>query len=591
MSERNLVTWSTMIDAYCQHEKYEEALDAFSKMRKDGLVPDLVNFASVFKACAGLGDLVRGRAMNELFKRSGAEPNTMLGNSLLNMYVKCGSLKEAKEVFDSMEERDAGSWSIIISGYAKSGNASEAMRLFRGMESTSTEPDEVTYLSILNACAMAGDLEQSIEIHDRIKKSGASVSNFTWNTLIDVYAKCGSLADARDLFAQIPERDAVTWNAMIVGLTKHGHHEDALSFHQRMLLEGIPPDTVSFVSVLNACTASEGCLEHGRRIHSQVAQSAADLVNVFVENALIDMYGKCGCLTTARKVFDEMRQRNVVSWNTLIAGYGRRGLDWEVLLLFERMMAGESVEADEFTYVSLLNACATMAMLEPGMRAHDEIVAGSRELDVFVGNALIDMYAKCGRIMDAAKVLDRMPERSVVSWNTMLAGHAQHGHGHEALCLAHRMQREHVELNHVSFVGLLAACSHAGLVDEGRSCFVRMDSDLHDVPRAVEHYGCMVDLLGRAGLLHEAEKLLDGMPDRVATSVVLWRALLGACRIHGHVELALRVAERVHGMDPDDCGAILLLSSIHTMSECSSQGMCLLGLDDEESMFMVMSKR
>ena len=586
MAERNLVTWSTMVEAYCQHEKYEEALDAFLRMRKEDLVPDLVNFASVFKACAGLRDLARGKTIHELLKRSGIKGNNMLGNSLLNMYMKCGSMNDAREVFDNMEERDAGSWSIIISGYAKNGNAAEAMRLFKKMQSSNIEPDEVTFLSILNACAVIGDLEQSNKIYDHMKKSGVKLSNFTWNTLIDVYAKCGSLTDAQNIFLEIPERDAVTWNAMIAGLTKHGHHGDAVRLHGQMLMEGIHPDPVSFVSVLNACTASED-LEYGRRIHSQIFKSK-DFVNVFVENALIDMYAKCGSLTTGQQVFDNMRKRNIVSWNTMIAGYGKHSLDHDVLLLFERM-CDEGVKPDEFTYVSLLNACSAMAALEPGMQAHHDILISNHEFDVFVGNALIDMYAKCGRIMDANKVLDRMLEKSVVSWNAMLAGYAQHGDGHEALILAQRMGYEQTDLNHVSFVGILSACSHAGLVEEGRYCFLFMTFH-HKVPRAVEHYGCMIDLLGRAGHLQEAEELLKGMPNDENSSIVLWRALLGACRIHGNIELAVRVAERVLDMDPADPGVLLLLSNIHTTSERSSQ-VCLFGFEDDESMIMMMNEK
>eukprot|EP00250_Pteridium_aquilinum_P006737 c16589_g1_i1 orf=67-1311(+) len=284
MSERNLVTWSMMIASYCLHGKFEEALHVFWRMQKDGITPDQVNFVSALKACAGLGCLIEGKKVHELLRNSEIKPNTLVENSVMNMYVKCGSIEDAQQVFDAMEEHDSGSWSVMIGGYTKVGKPEEAMRLFRTMQSTDIKPDDVTFLSILNACAALGDLMQAKQIHSYIKKSGIHLSMNTWNTLIDMYAKCGSLTDAWELFDDMCEHDAVTWNAMIAGLTKHGHCEEALKLHGQMVMEGILRDQVSFVSILNACTGLED-LAHGKQIHSQIVKTKA-FINVFVENAL-----------------------------------------------------------------------------------------------------------------------------------------------------------------------------------------------------------------------------------------------------------------------------------------------------------------
>ncbi|KAI5058910.1 hypothetical protein GOP47_0027080 [Adiantum capillus-veneris] len=577
MPERNVVSWSMMIAAYCAHEKFKEALHVFWAMQKDGLTPDHVNFISAFKACAGLGDLKEGKRIHKLLKNCEIKPSTMLGNSLMNMYVKCGSVEDAQQVFDSMEERNAGSWSVMIGGYTKIGKAGEAMRLFNEMQSTDVEPDDVTFLSALNACAALGDLMQAKQIHACLKKSGVNLGRNTQNTLVDMYAKCGSLTEAWEVFDDILEHDIVTWNSMIAGISKHGHCEEALKLHGQMIIEGNLRDQVSFVSIINACTLGED-LAHGKQFHSQIAKTKG-FINVFVENALVDMYAKCGSLTEARHLFDGMQELNVVSWNSILAGYGANGLDEEVLKLFEEMLEN-GVKPDELTYVRILNACATNTSLEQGLQLHHDILLSRYELDVYIGNALIDMYSKCGRIEDSLKVLNRMLIRDAISWNTLLAGFSQHGLGQEALQLMVRMLNEGAKLNHVSFVAILSACSHAGLVDEGRFYFSCMHH-VHGAQQAVEHYGCMVDLLGRSGHLHEAAAILEETT-LDASSIVLWKALLGACRIHGDVNLAAIAAERVLVMDPNEPGVLCLLSNIHaSFDEGGDQATMITLMNDE----------
>ncbi|MCO5602819.1 hypothetical protein L7F22_056958 [Adiantum nelumboides] len=577
MPERNLVSWSMMIAAYCTHAKFKEALQVFWAMQKDGVTPDQINFISAFKACAGLGNLEEGKRLHKLLKSCEMKPSTTVGNSLMNMYVKCGSVEDAQEVFDSMEERNAGSWSVMIGGYTKVGNAVKAIRLFSDMQSTAVEPDDVTFLSALNACAALGDLMQAKQVHAYLRKSGVPLSMKIQNMLVDMYAKCGSLADALEVFDSILDRDIVTWNAMIAGLTKHGHFEAALKLHEQMVTEGNLRDQVSFVSIINACTLWED-LAHGKQFHSQIAITEGFL-NIFVENSLVDMYAKCGSLTVARRIFDEMQELNVVSWNSIILGYGIYGLEEDVLKLFEEMLdTGE--KPDELTYVRVLNACATNTSLEQGLQLHHDILVSRYERDVYIGNALIDMYSKCGRIKDSLKVLDRMLIRDVVSWNALLAGFSQHGLGQEALQLMARMLNEGVELNHVSLVGILSACSHAGLVDEGRFYFSFMHC-AYGVPQALEHYGCMVDLLGRSGHLREAARLLQEMT--LEASIVLWRALLGACRIHGDISLAAHAAERVIDMDPNEPGVLFLLSNIHASSDAwGDQGAMIKLMNSED---------
>ncbi|MCO5584423.1 hypothetical protein L7F22_038350 [Adiantum nelumboides] len=560
MPERNLVTWNMMISAYSNYGRFEEALSAFWGLQKEGLKPDDVSFVSALRACAGLGSLHNGEKIHGLLKSSLIKATILIDNSLIHMYARCESMENAQQVFDEMEETVACSWNTMIAGYVKKGEVKEALRIFSKMLSTCVKPDEVTYLIISNACAILKDLKQAKVIHEKIRSDIVS-NTMLWNSLIDMYAKCGSLNDAQELFYQVAERDISTWNALFGGYTNQGCCEEAFVYYERMKLEGFFPNHFSFVLILTACTTLQD-LVRGKQVHSQIPKSGMS-VNVFVENALVDMYAKCGSLLNARIVFNQMSARNVISWNTMLGGYVKHGFDFEVFKVFEKMES-EGMKPDQATYVSLLNACASLAALEQGLKVHNGIIVSYLECDLFIGNALIDLYAKCGRIKDACKVLDRMWERDVVSWNTILAGYGQHGLGYEALDLAGRMLNDGANFNHASFVGVLTACSHAGLMDEGWFYFSRM-THLCGVKQEVEHYGCMIDLLGRAGQLHEAEELLRRLP--LEASALSSRALLGACRTHGNLAIAVRAAERILDLEPEDTAALLLVSTVYAWAD------------------------
>uniref|UniRef100_UPI0040747504 Synthetic PPR-DYW protein n=1 Tax=synthetic construct TaxID=32630 RepID=UPI0040747504 len=449
------------------------------------------------------------------------------------------------------------SWNSKIRGYARNGQPEEALSLYSQMRRSGIKPDNYTFPFVLKACASLSSLKEGKQIHGHVIKSGFESDVYVQSALIDMYAKCGELEDARKVFDEMPERNVVSWNAMISGYAQNGQSEEALELFREMQQEGIKPSEFTFCSVLSAC-ASLGSLEMGKQIHGYVIKSGFESI-VFVGNALIDMYAKCGSIEDARKVFDEMPERTVVSWTAMISGYAQNGQSEEALELF-REMQREGVKPDEVTLPSVLSACANLGALEQGKQIHAYVIKSGFESDVFVGSALIDMYAKCGSIEDARKVFDKMPERDVVSWNAMIAAYAQHGHGKEALQLFQQMQQEGVKPSEVTFTSILSACSHAGLVDEGHHYFESMSPDYGITPR-VEHYGCMVDLLGRAGRLDEAEDLIKSMPFQ--PNVVVWGTLLGACRVHGDVERGERAAERILELDPESAAPYVLLSNIY----------------------------
>jgi pentatricopeptide repeat protein len=324
-----------------------------------------------------------------------------------------------------------------------------------------------------------------------------------------------------------------------------------------MLQEGVHPDAVTYVGVLNPC-ASIKALEEGRRAHEHIIHSGCES-DAFVGSSLVDMYAKCGSMEEASRVFNKLSSRAVVCWTAMIFGHVKGGEGHKALELFQKMQQ-EGVQPDTVTYVGVLNACASIMALEEGRCAHEQIIQSGCESDVFVGSSLVDMYAKCGSMEDACRVFNSMPSHDVFSWNALLGGFAMHGQGKEALVHFERMCEEGVHPGDVTFVCLLSACSHAGFVDEGLRFYALMTT-VYKIPAKLEHCTCMVDLLGRAGHLQEAENIIQGMPCKPDAAV--WMALLGACRIHGNLEMGERVAKQVLELEPKNAAGYVMLSNLY----------------------------
>jgi pentatricopeptide repeat protein len=342
------------------------------------------------------------------------------------------------------------------------------------------------------------------------------------------------------------------------GTCEIGQGQKALELFRQMQQEGVQPGPVTFVGVLNAC-ASVVALGKGRQVHVQIIENGCES-DVFVGNSLVDMYAKCGSMENACRVFDKMHTWDLVTWNAMIFGHVKCGQGQKALELFQ-IMQQEGVQSDPVTFVGVLNACASVVALGNGRWAHERIIENGCESDVFVGNSLVDMYAKCGSMEDACKVFNKMSSRDVISWNAILAGFAMHLHGNKALEHFEQICEEGVEPNDVTFVCILSASSHAGLVDEGIQFYYFMTQNCM-ISAKLKHYACMVDLLGCAGHLQEAENVIKTMPCKPNADV--WRSLLGACRIHGNAEMGERAAQQVLELDPENVVGYVLLSDIYT---------------------------
>ncbi|OVA10018.1 Pentatricopeptide repeat [Macleaya cordata] len=414
--------------------------------------------------------------------------------------------------------------------------------------------DPKLYISALLNCT---NLTQIKQVHTQITITGMTQNLTVANKVLYIYARFKALDDAYTFFNCMKEKDPVSWSVMVGGFAKNSDHENCLRTFREIIRSGLPPDNYTLPFVLRVCRDTVS-LKMGREIHHLVYKYGLHL-DPFVSATLVDMYSKCGVIEEARLVFDKMPTRDLITWTVMISAYAECGIPNESLVLFDRMRE-EGVVPDKVTMVTVVFACAKLGAMNKAKLIHEYILRKNFTFNVILGTAIIDMYAKCGSVEAAREIFDGMRERNVVSWSAMIAAYGYHGYGRKALELFPLMLQNGVTPNRISFVSLLYACSHSGLVDEGCEFFHSM-WDKYYVRPDVKHYTCMVDLLGRAGRLNEAMELIEGMT--VEKDDGLWGALLGACRIHGNIELAEKAAKSLLEIQTQNPGHYVLLSNIY----------------------------
>ena len=580
LAKKSVIDWTVMIGGYVQHNRGKDAMQLFHQMRQEHVQADKITYLNILKACAGPLSLKWGREVHVLIRRDGLESDIRVGTALIQMYAKCGSIEEARQAFDNLTNRsviswtamvgayaqsgsigstkvgDIGPWTVMIGAYAGSGRGVEAYDLYLKMKEEGFQPNAVTYMSLLNDCASTGALEWVKDVHRHILEGGYESDVRVGSALVHMYAKSGSIEDAGMVFDRMKERDVITWNVMIGAYAGSGRGVEAYDLYLKMKEEGFQPNAVTYVSLLNDC-GSTGALEWVKDVHRHILENGYES-DVRVGSALVHMYAKSGSIEDAGMVFDRMKERDVITWTVMIGAYAGSGRGVEAYDLYLKMKE-EGFQPNAVTYVSLLNDRGSTGALEWVKDVHRHILEGGYESDVHVGSALVHMYAKSGSIEDAQLVFERMEESNVMTWNIMIGGLGQHGRGQDALELFRKMKADGLVPDAYSFVALLSACSHAGLVDEGRQIFCAMKD--YGVEPTVVHYTCMVDLLGRAGLLEEMKRFISSMP--VEADAGSWGALLGACRTYGNVELGELAAKEVMKLEPAAASPYVLLSNIY----------------------------
>ncbi|KAI8005866.1 Pentatricopeptide repeat-containing protein [Camellia lanceoleosa] len=434
-----------------------------------------------------------------------------------------------------------------------------AMKAMESMQKHQLWADSITYSELIKCCLAHHAIHHGRLIHKHLFSHGHRPATFLINILLNMYVKFNLLDDAQALFDQMPHRNVVSWTTLISAYANANamlHHNKALQFLIFMLRDGVRPNMFTYSSVLRA---SHG-LPNLQQLHSSIIKTGLDS-DVFVRSALIDIYSKWGELHNSLRIFDEMVTADLVVWNSIIGGFAQNTDGDEALNIFKRMKRA-GFWADQGTLTSVLRACTGLALLELGRQIHVHVLKFNQ--DLILNNALLDMYCKCGSLEDANSIFSRMVETDVVSWSTMIMGLAQNGFSRKALQLFESMKASGTKPNYITILGVLFACSHAGLVEDGQYYFQSMNK-CFGIDPGREHYGCMVDLLGRAGKLDEAVKLIHEMECEPDT--VTWRALLGACRVHRNTDLAIYAAKKILNLEPNDAGTYILLSNIYANSQ------------------------
>ncbi|CAF2103454.1 unnamed protein product [Brassica napus] len=559
MPVRDLVSWNSLISGFSSHGYYKEAVELYRELRRSSwIVPDSFTVTSVLYAFGNLLAVKEGEELHGFVMKSGVSSVTVVNNGLLSMYLKLRRVRDARRVFDEMVVRDSVSYNTIICGCFNLEMYEESVRLFlENLEQF--KADILTASSILRACGHLRDLSLAKYVHEYMMRGGFVVGATVGNILIDVYAKCGDVIAARDVFKGMECKDTVSWNSLISGYIQSGDYLEGVKLFKMMMMMEEQADHVTYLMLVSLSTRLED-LKFGRGLHCNVTKSGF-YSDVSVSNALIDMYAKCGEEGgDSLQIFNSMETRDTVTWNMVISACVRSG-DFATGLQVTTQMRNSGVVPDMATFLVTLPMCASLAGKRLGKEIHCCLLRFGYESELRIGNALIEMYSKCGCLKSSLKVFEHMNRRDVVTWTGMIYAYGMYGEGEKALAAFADMEKEAGCVpDNVAFIAIIYACSHSGLVEEGLACFEKMKTR-YKIEPAMEHYACVVDLLSRSQKISKAEEFIQAMPVKPDASV--WASLLRACRTSGDMETAERVSKKIVELNPDDPGYSILASNAY----------------------------
>ncbi|KAI3951907.1 hypothetical protein MKW92_031010 [Papaver armeniacum] len=497
-----------------------------------------------------------------------------LHTHFLSKLIELRLVDYARAFFNQIPSPTDYSWNSMIRLYTLNGLPQNSISLYSEMLKNDCKPSNFTYPSLFKACSTLSSIQLGEQIHTHVLKFGFHYDLFVNNSLIDMYCKCSCIYYAQLVLDEMPETDEVSWNSIISGYVSLGEMEKA-----RVLFEQVPVrrNVVCWTSLINGY-GRNGSSNEMVRLFLQMLVSGDDDVEPN-STTMVCLLSACSSpsdsklglwvsvfidvnripVTTILDSFDRMSCNSLVSWNAMITGYVQTARFEEAIRLFD-LMQTHSVKPNEITMVNVLSACSGLGALELGKKVHIYLARNGLDLNVIVAAALVDMYTKCGRVNDACLVFVKTPNKDVALYNAMILGLAYHGRGSDSLAVFAEMERNGTHPNDVTFIGVLSGCNHSGLVREGRYKFWDMVNKYGMSPK-IEHYSCMVDLLGRAGYLNEAFELIQNM--EISPDSLIWSSLLSSCRIHLNIELADKIAEVILSIQNPNSGSCILLSNIY----------------------------
>ncbi|XP_020576617.1 pentatricopeptide repeat-containing protein At1g03540 [Phalaenopsis equestris] len=514
-------------------------------------------FASLLQASTRSFSFPFGLQIHSHILKSGLDADRFVGNSLLSFYFKlCPNISDTRKVFDLLPVKDVISWTSMVSGYVRAGLPVESLKLFISMSDFGVEPNAFTLSSVVKASTEMENLGLGQCFHGLVTVRGFSSNGVISSALVDLYGRNSRIEDARQLFAEMHAPDAICWTSMISAFTQNDIFEEALVFFRCMLqrIIGLVPDEFLLGTILCAL-GNLARSRLGKEAHAKVITSGLS-GRVVVESSIVDMYAKCGLLDDSRQVFDRLENKNAVSWCALLGGYCQNGEFQTVLVLFQEM----DEDDNQYSFSTVLRACAGLAAVMQGKELHCRFIRIRGGRNVVIESALVDLYAKCGLVGYAHRVFSNATVKNLITWNAMICGFAQNGQAEKAIELFGDMIEGGTRPDYVTFVAVLFACSHTGMVEEGKKHFKSMNEE-YGIRAGIEHYNCMVDLLSRAGMLEEAETLVLDSAYRDDSS--LWASLLGACATHRSPAVAERVAKKMIELEPGYHLSYVLLTNVY----------------------------
>ncbi|CAD5321777.1 unnamed protein product [Arabidopsis thaliana] len=561
MTKRSLYQWNTLLKSLSREKQWEEILYHFSHMFRDEEKPDNFTLPVALKACGELREVNYGEMIHGFVKKDVTLGSDLyVGSSLIYMYVKCGRMIEALRMFDELEKPDIVTWSSMVSGFEKNGSPYQAVEFFRRMVMASdVTPDRVTLITLVSACTKLSNSRLGRCVHGFVIRRGFSNDLSLVNSLLNCYAKSRAFKEAVNLFKMIAEKDVISWSTVIACYVQNGAAAEALLVFNDMMDDGTEPNVATVLCVLQACAAAHD-LEQGRKTHELAIRKGLE-TEVKVSTALVDMYMKCFSPEEAYAVFSRIPRKDVVSWVALISGFTLNGMAHRSFEEFSIMLLENNTRPDAILMVKVLGSCSELGFLEQAECFHSYVIKYGFDSNPFIGASLVELYSRCGSLGNASKVFNGIALKDTVVWTSLITGYGIHGKGTKALeTFNHMVKSSEVKPNEVTFLSILSACSHAGLIHEGLRIFKLMVNDYRLAPN-LEHYAVLVDLLGRVGDLDTAIEITKRMPFSPTPQIL--GTLLGACRIHQNGEMAETVAKKLFELESNHAGYYMLMSNVY----------------------------
>lgn len=565
LPQKSNFAWNAILRGLVDRGWFSGAIEFYYLMVKQGIIPDNFTHPLVLKACSRLSAIEEGKKVHDLILffeiHHSVKPNVYVECAMIDMFAKCGSLSESRQLFEKIPSKDLASWTAIICGTVHFGVTVEALGLFKRMRNEELQPDSVIIASLLPGCGRLQDKQLGKTFQGFALKSGFGSDLHVSNALIDMYSKCGDTLEARFIFDNIKYKDLISWGSMIACYSQNCQYDKSFDLYLEMMSLGISSNKIIVSCVLPAL-AKLKLLKHGKEMHGYILKQAFES-DVIVGSSLIDMYNGCGSKREASLIFEKMADRDITLWNSMITSHALTGDFDSVFQIFWRIWEYK-LSPNSVTLVTILPICTATGNLRQGKEIHSYAIRSSLDTSISLGNSLVDLYCKSGYLDFGLIVFNKMTEKNIVTYNTIISAYGINGDGAKAISFFDQMKEARIKPNKITFVALLSACSHAGLIERGCFYFISMLRDYGLVP-TMEHYTCMVDLLGRAGCIDDVLNFIKKMPCSPGLDVL--GSLLSACRVHNKVELAELVIRKIHQQNLRDSGYHVLLSNIYASIE------------------------